>query len=321
MNITFKSLDETDLGTVHRWLQHTHVRQFWDDGDRTITQVADHYCKTNEVQRFIFFFDQQAAGYIQFYPIDQRHNYAKFSKAEHESIGIDFFIGEPQFLGRNLAIQVLSQFISLYGQNSSRILVDPEIPNHKAIHLYHKYGFKTIATFTRAYKQHQLMAIDIRRTARAIILNSNEKILLIQINTQPLQSELSHTASSFWVTVGGKIEKNESPETALIRELREEAGMITPPHFKFLAWGEQILSLKNFPTRFIEKFFIMHTDEVDLKNTELTEEERRIIKNYRWWSISELKNTSETIFPPCLASLIETYLQNQQNWIAREIPL
>jgi aminoglycoside 6'-N-acetyltransferase len=229
MNITFKILDNIDLKILHQWLQHLHVRQFWDDGDRTIAQVANHYCKTGQVQRFIFFFDQQAAGYIQFYPIDQQHEYKKFSEAEQDVIGIDFFIGEPQFLNKNLAMQVLSLFIALHGQNASRILVDPEISNHKAIHIYDKYGFKKIATLAIKHKQHQLMAIHIRRTARAIISNSKEEILLIQIHTQPLQAGLDNKPSSFWVTVGGKIEKNESTESALIRELREEVGIITPP--------------------------------------------------------------------------------------------
>jgi 8-oxo-dGTP diphosphatase len=49
--------------------------------------------------------------------------------------------------------------------------------------------------------------------AGAILLDKNDKILLIHRNTKDLQQ---------WELPGGKLEKNELPEQAVVRELKEE---------------------------------------------------------------------------------------------------
>jgi 8-oxo-dGTP diphosphatase len=62
--------------------------------------------------------------------------------------------------------------------------------------------------------------------AVGIVFNEDQKILIAQ---RP-----SHTSHpGFWEFPGGKIEANEIPEEALIRELNEEVG-ITPKEYDFL---------------------------------------------------------------------------------------
>ena len=63
---------------------------------------------------------------------------------------------------------------------------------------------------------------------------------------KPLQDKSNRDQPSFWVTVGGEVEENESVEDALQRELREEVGIINPVEFELVAFGEQILPWKGF---------------------------------------------------------------------------
>lgn len=142
--INFKPLEPSDCTLLHSWLQLEHVRAFWDDGDRTIAQVINHYILADSTKRFLFSIDSVEAGYIQSYVISDT------------DIGIDFFIGTPGFLGKGYAKIILEKFIGDYCINKN-IVVDPQINNHKAIHIYQNIGFCKSHEFSQEGIIYQLM--------------------------------------------------------------------------------------------------------------------------------------------------------------------
>lgn len=72
----------------------------------------------------------------------------------------------------------------------------------------------------------------------------------------------------------------------------------------------------------IENLYVVHVGSIQLPATNLTEEESAIIKGYRWWNISDLSNTHETIYPGCLATLADEYInENGIAWVVRKIGL
>ncbi len=48
-------------------------------------------------------------------------------------------------------------------------------------------------------------------------------------------------------------------------------------------------------------------EEVDA--TEWTEQEREVIVGTKWWSLDELRSTSETVYPKVLAELLPAVLR------------
>ncbi len=154
--IRFKLITEKDLEQLYVWLQLRHIREFWDDGDRTIEQVRSHFFQKNQVKRYIIFIDEQAVGYIQAYVIDAKHEYKKFVLPKESTIGIDYFIGNSSFLGRGFAIPILRDFIKLHC-SVNQILVDPIPGNQKAIRIYKKFGFIKIGIHVINNQSHEIM--------------------------------------------------------------------------------------------------------------------------------------------------------------------
>lgn len=316
MHITYQTLSVQNLSLLHLWLQESHVKEFWDDGDRTIEQVRAHYFINDATQRYLFAIDGESIGYIQSYIISADSSYAKFCSENATVMGIDFFIGNRNFMGKGLALKIFAQFIKSHCLTATKILVDPENINHRSIHLYKKYGFTKVGDHIINNKEYQLMAINVRRTVRAILINPLQQVLLMHIQGGATQEE----ATSFWATLGGKKEQGESDEVALARELYEETGL---RDFKahFIAYGEQTLQWHNFPCRLLENFYIIMANSDAYTTQNLTPEEKLLIKGYRWWSLTDLNKTTETIYPHCLTDTIIDYLDSSQKWNIREIDL
>lgn len=156
MIIEFRHLTLQHCPILQQWLQLHHVKEFWDDGDRELEQVINHYIKIDETRRYLFYINNVAIGYIQIYHINSLHQYAKLANLACECYGIDFFIGNTDYLGKGLSYRIITEFVNSYSQYKP-VIVDPIINNHKAIHIYEKVGFNTVNKFIENNKHYLLM--------------------------------------------------------------------------------------------------------------------------------------------------------------------
>lgn len=147
-NVAFLPLGPTHLPLLHAWLQQPHVREFWDDGDRTPEQVQRHYFRAGRTTLpFVIAANEQLAGYIQAYPVPPDSEYAAWRAPTGETWGIDLFIGEPAWLRRGLAVPLVLAFLQeLRGLRPrlARVLIDPETRNVRARHVYARAGFAEV---------------------------------------------------------------------------------------------------------------------------------------------------------------------------------
>jgi 8-oxo-dGTP pyrophosphatase MutT (NUDIX family) len=136
-----------------------------------------------------------------------------------------------------------------------------------------------------------------RFAVRAVVFTPDREVLLMR--TRPI------TRPAYWLTPGGGVEPGESDEQALRRELQEELGLL---QFELGPLLMQHSFVSGGPRR------VMHRQRLFLVPHERFEPhmsdpyEARTIERFHWWPLAELRETTETVFPPLLAQKVERFL-------------
>ena len=142
-----------------------------------------------------------------------------------------------------------------------------------------------------------------RPSSRLLVINSDHRVLLFRFN-----HKIGPWAGrTFWATPGGGLDPGESYEEAARRELLEETGLrrddIGPQVAQRMAQfqtpeGELITA--------DERFFLVRVEGLDVSDAHWTALEREVMAEHRWWSLSELRDTTEQVWPEDLAGLLTT---------------
>jgi ADP-ribose pyrophosphatase YjhB (NUDIX family) len=141
-----------------------------------------------------------------------------------------------------------------------------------------------------------------RRTARVILLDPDDRVLLLRYDQPPPNGR-------HWTTPGGGAEAGEDYPAAALRELAEETGWtdvavlreVLRRSFNMEYAGRmvrqderQYLARTDWPRREIRGVTAMHAADG--------------IAAWRWWTLAELDSTDEEVWPPDLAGLIRQNL-------------
>jgi len=142
-----------------------------------------------------------------------------------------------------------------------------------------------------------------RETARILLTNAAGEFFLLLTHFDP-EVDLPPR----WITPGGGIDAGETPIEAAVRELWEETGIAVSQE----ALGEKLGEIagrwdwgdgQNHHT-YVDHFYKLQVSDFELDDSGWTEDERRDVLEYRWWSLTELIETSEHVGPHGLAELI-----------------
>lgn len=133
-----------------------------------------------------------------------------------------------------------------------------------------KEGILTIGELEKIAKKYKDKT---KKVSLSVIINNNKQILLVK------RSNTTNWYPNHWALVGGKIEKNESPEEAMVREVNEETGL-NIKKFKF----KKIIKTDNV----IEYLYLSLSDENEIK---LNGEHSK----YKWYNYDEIKHLKNTV--------------------------
>ena len=151
------------------------------------------------------------------------------------------------------------------------------------------------------------MVAPIRNSVKVILLNEKNEILLVLADDPKTTSVDGAYHGKFWFLVGGEIEPNESIEKAAIREILEETGIKEEEiDLGPLVWfGEFDLVLDGVLTHLKQTFIVAKTKQTKVSFVNLTTWENRSFQALKWFSIDQIKNSKEIIYPVDLAYYLE----------------
>jgi 8-oxo-dGTP pyrophosphatase MutT (NUDIX family) len=148
-----------------------------------------------------------------------------------------------------------------------------------------------------------------RPTARILVADPEERVLLF--------SARGEGGSRWWFTPGGGIRAGETPAAAGVRELKEETGydsteaglgpVVATSAGRWWSAEEGKLFLG------AHSFFFLRVPHSRLNTDGQEDLERSVITGHRWWTVPELRTTTESIRPAAadLATLLAMLLSGE----------
>jgi RimJ/RimL family protein N-acetyltransferase len=153
--ISFRRVEMADMPLLHRWLNASHVREWYAKDPRTLEAVLEKYGPRVRGEAptdpYLILHEGEPVGYIQTYLI---RDYPEYSRAldldeAENAAGVDLYIGEPVYLRRGLGSAALRRFVReiVFADASvTSCILGPEPENAAAIRAYEKAGFRYLKT-------------------------------------------------------------------------------------------------------------------------------------------------------------------------------
>lgn len=146
----------------------------------------------------------------------------------------------------------------------------------------------------------------VRKSVRLLILNDKNETLLSRYEGLDIHEPGYAPLDSHWEVIGGGIDAGETMLEAAMREAYEESGL-TDNDLKVgpIIWqGSNEIVYNGEHLTAHHTYMLAHlTREIaadDIIPQGLTEEELGFMVGFKWWSVDELKITTENIIPPAL---------------------
>jgi 8-oxo-dGTP pyrophosphatase MutT (NUDIX family) len=143
-------------------------------------------------------------------------------------------------------------------------------------------------------------ALRLRRAARLIVLDPECRALMFRYDVPG--------RPPFWVTAGGECEPHETFEDAARRELREETGIIADPGPQVARMTPEFVTVEGEPVQADERFFLVRVAEARIDTAGHTALEQALMTQHRWFTLAELENWHEAVFPVNLADMIRSQI-------------
>jgi 8-oxo-dGTP pyrophosphatase MutT (NUDIX family) len=138
----------------------------------------------------------------------------------------------------------------------------------------------------------------LREAARVITIDDAQRVLLLRYRE----------GGGYWATPGGSLEAGEEHAAAALREMSEELGVDE----KDVVLGTQVAQRctdhagGGREVRQVERYFLAQLAPKDVDPARATQPDN--IQAHRWWTLQELRDTPETIYPVGLLNLITEVL-------------
>ena len=140
--------------------------------------------------------------------------------------------------------------------------------------------------------------LRLRRAARIIVLDPQGRALMFRFDVPG--------RPPFWVTAGGECDPGESFEDAAWRELFEETGITADPGPQIARMTPEFVTVEGEPVQADERFFLVRVADTAVSTAGHTALEQALMTQHRWFTLDELENWHEAVYPVELADMIRS---------------
>lgn len=177
--LSFFPVKEEHREIIFDWFKKEHVKEFYyGQGLENTLRNLDLFIKginNNGEYSFehrIAYIGNIPFGFLMTSLVEGPYNpddpIDKWYEEGKETITLDLLIGSEEFLGKGLGHRMIREFLLDKFPHASKVLIDPETSNTKAIHVYEKAGFKKVEQFVPEYDPipHWMMHLEMKNLER-----------------------------------------------------------------------------------------------------------------------------------------------------------
>ena len=147
-----------------------------------------------------------------------------------------------------------------------------------------------------------------RRAARALLVDDQDRLLLF-LGLDPHGPE----RGQWWFTPGGGLQDDEDEHVGLVREVREETGLVLDPAgIGQPVWcrvAEFLFAGQWYRQR--ERFFLVRIGSHTVDTSGFEPLEASAVQSHRWWDLEALAVTDQVVYPRTLAVELRKLLSGE----------
>ena len=144
----------------------------------------------------------------------------------------------------------------------------------------------------------------VRRTSRLILLDGEGRVLLFKVEDATVFRPDDPSLAVYWVTPGGSLEPGESHEAAARQELWEETGIAGIEPGPWVAVCEPVLNWAGELIQAHDRFYLVRVGPAAVTLHHMSEHERAVYREHRWWAVEDLRASGGRVVPPGLGDLL-----------------
>jgi 8-oxo-dGTP diphosphatase len=136
-----------------------------------------------------------------------------------------------------------------------------------------------------------------RPAARLLIVDPEHHVLMFRFD--------AGDGRPFWATPGGACDPGETFYDTARREMAEETGISLDPGPEVARRQVAFTTIEGDDVWADERYFLVQVPDRSLDTQGHTALEQRVMTTHRWWSLDEIRESDELIFPKDVADLVE----------------
>jgi aminoglycoside 6'-N-acetyltransferase len=137
--VEFFPVNESHRDLLRHWLSQPHARAWWGETEEELALIFDD---KGEHEPFIACIDGNPAAYIQAWWPSKHPDLPWQHGMTRTTRGIDIMIGDAVNLGKGYGPLIIRQFVAkLISEGATRLVIDPDSANTRAVRSYSKAGF------------------------------------------------------------------------------------------------------------------------------------------------------------------------------------